>query len=309
MINTRRYGIFWGILLISVGGLFLLSPLGLLSINNWNMIFPAFLVFWGLWMLIGMFSHSGTYNSESESVNIPLHDAERARVQVYNRGGRLQLSGYTPVDQLVEGTFGAGVDYDIRRDSGSLDVDLSDKRDMGPRMFNPQNWWRCERRHIWSRRSNHWNLRHRGSHGTWPRMFGPWNWNWRGSRDWDLSLNGAIPLELSVDTRFCETQIDLSALRVTDLKLQTNMSATKVTLPAKVGHTRARIHDTMSDIKVYVPEGVAARIHTTSGRDNISVNEDRFPHSGSVYQSPDYDTTEYKVDIDAATDMGTLKIV
>jgi predicted membrane protein len=94
---------------------------------------------------------------------------------------------------------------------------------------------------------------------------------------------------------------------VTDLNLQTGMGATEVTLPAKAGHTRAKIHSGMGEVKVYVPEGVAARIHATGGMADVSVNDGRFPRSGDVYQSPNYDMSEHKVEIDAKSGMGALK--
>jgi hypothetical protein len=272
MKQMRRGGAFWGVLLIVVGGLFMLNTLGLLTINIGKLIFPAILVLLGLWVLVGNFAGPATYTSDGQAVNIPLEGAERARVRLHHGAGRLRVSGTAPAGQLVDGTFGAGVDYDVRRDGPTLDVDL------------------------------------RGARDIWQRMFTPWNWWDRGPLDWDFAFNGDVPLDLSVESGASETRLDLSDLRVTDLKLQTGMSATEVTLPAKAGHTRAKIRAGMAEVKVFVPEGVAARIRATGGLADISVNEGRFPRSGDVYQSPDYDTSERKVEIDAETGMGALKI-
>jgi len=309
MTNIKRYTAFWGVFLIVIGGLSILSSMGLVKINIWNLIFPSLLVFWGLWMLFGMFSHPGTYTSKAEDIDILLDGAEGARICLRHSAGRLHIKDGSSSDQLVAGTFGADTKFDVRRDGQALDVELSGRRDMWMPMFNSQNWWGCGRRHMWSRRSNHWNWHQRGSHNTWPRIFGPWSRHWSGSRNWDLALNNNVPIELSVDTRFSETQLDLSEIRVTDLKIQTNMSAVEVTLPAQAGHMRAKLRDTMSEVKVYVPEGVAARIHLTGEWENVSMNENRFPRSGDVYQSPDYDSSEHKVEIDATSDTGTLKVV
>jgi hypothetical protein len=267
----RRGGAFWGILLIAVGGLFMLNTLGLLTISIWKLIIPVSLVLLGLWVLLGKFSAPRTYTSESVAVNIPLEGAERARVRLLPGAGRLQVSGVAPVGQLVDGTFGVGADYDVRRDGATLEVDLRGARDM------------------------------------WLRMVAPWNWG--ETLDWDFSFNGDIPLDLSIESGAGDIRLNLSELRVTYLNLQTGMGATKVTLPAKAGQSRAKIRSGMGEIKVYVPEGVAARIHATRGMGEVLVNDGRFPRTGDAYQSPDYDTSEHKVEIDAKTGMGALKIM
>lgn len=268
----RRDGVFLGVLLIAVGGLLLLNTLGLLTISIWKLVFPGLLVLSGLLLLLGKFPTPRTFIGEGEAVNIPLEGAERARVRLHYGAGRLNVSGAAPAGQLVDGTFGAGADYDVRRDGETLDVDLRGLRDMWLRIFDPRNW---------------------GERGL----------------DWDLAFNGEVPLDLSVELGAGETRLDLSELRVNHLNLQTGMGATEVTLSAKAGQTRAKINVGMGEVKVYVPEGVAARIHATAGLGEVSVNDGRFPRSGNVYQSPDYDTSERKVEIDAKTGMGALRIM
>lgn len=137
-------------------------------------------------------------------------------------------------------------------------------------------------------------------------MLSPWSWS--DSRDWDLAINSNVPLELSVDTRFSENQLDLSELMAKDLKLRTNMSTTEVTLPERTRYTYVKISDTMSEIKPHIPVGVSARIYVTGAWEDVLVNEDRFPCNGDIYQSPDYDSSENKIEIDANSNMGILKI-
>ena len=76
----------------------------------------------------------------------------------------------------------------------------------------------------------------------------------------------------------------------------------------KAGLTRAKIRAGMASVDVRVPDGVAARIRAKGGMAEINVNRDRFPRSGDNYQSPDYDSAEHKVEIDAETGMGSLRI-
>lgn len=154
------------------------------------------------------------------------------------------MRGVAPAGQLVDGDFGAGVEYDVRRDGSTLDVDLR---------AAPSRW------------------------------FAPWNWSGRGPMNWDFAFNGEVALDLWVESGMGEARLDLSELRVTHLTLQTGLSSTDITLPANAGHTRVKIR--------------------------AGLDEGRFPRSGDVHQSPDYDKSERKVEIDATTGMGALKIM
>ena len=65
---------------------------------------------------------------------------------------------------------------------------------------------------------------------TTPELFAKW-WGPRGW-EWAFGLNDAIPLALKLETGATETRIDLTNLRVTDLRLKTGASSTDVQLPA-----------------------------------------------------------------------------
>lgn len=95
-------------------------------------------------------------------------------------------------------------------------------------------------------------------------------------------------------------RLDLSELKVTRLRLPTGASSTVLTLPANAGHTRVDVESRVASLRIRVPEGVAARIRAVGGLSSTSVDRSRFPLSGGVYRSPDYDSAvnraESKVD-------------
>ena len=72
----------------------------------------------------------------------------------------------------------------------------------------------------------------------------------------NLFLNGA----LEFNTGAGEARLDLTDLRVTNLRLQTGASSTDVTMPANAGHTKAKIDAGAASITIRIPSGVAARI-------------------------------------------------
>lgn len=142
MTYTRHNRLFWGILLISMGGLFMLSPLDLLKINIWNLIFPGFLIFCGIWILFGMFTQPRTYHRERKTFKARLENTKQAQVRVHHSATRLEVSGGAPANQLIIGKFGPDVDPDVKYKNDTLYVDLRSSHDMWPRMFSPWSWSR-----------------------------------------------------------------------------------------------------------------------------------------------------------------------
>ncbi len=130
-----RGSIFWGIILVLVGIVFLLNSLGLLAVNAWNIIWPLFLVVLGIWFMWGAFFRRGSVKSETAS--LPLQGAARARVRVNHGAGRLSVGAAALGDRLLEGTFGGGLRYRDHRRGDELDVRL---RMRGGDFFGPWSW-------------------------------------------------------------------------------------------------------------------------------------------------------------------------
>ena len=79
-------------------------------------------------------------------------------------------------------------------------------------------------------------------------------------------------------------------------------------LPARAGFTRVVVSGGMTSLRLHVPEGVAARIRASCGLVSITVDRKRFPRTGGVYQSPDYETAQNRVDIRLDTGLGSVVI-
>ncbi len=139
---------------------------------------------------------------------------------------------------------------------------------------------------------------------------GFWTWNPGSSLDWDIQLNPNIPLQLEINSGASASTLDLTDLQVTDLELETGASSTEVTLPAHAGQTRVKIESGVSAVKIYVPQGAAARIHAQAGLSAIHVDESRFPsQGGNIYQSPDYATAANRIDLDIEAGVGAVDIL
>ena len=262
----RRGNLFWGFILIVVGGLFLLQTLGWLeNVNIWGLIWPLFLICLGVWIVLGRFF---VRSAETEHATIPLQGATHARVVLKHGAGRLNIHAGASVSDLAEGDFSGGLDLRIRRDGDLLDATLS----MPSQSF--------------------------------PIFWGPVGY----SLDWTIGFNREIPFSLELKMGAAEARVDLTDLKVTDVRLQTGASATDLKLPTHAGFTRLRVESGAASVNVHIPQGVAARIRARGGLAAISVDSNRFPRSGDFYQSSDYETAVNKAEIDIQTGVGAVDV-
>jgi hypothetical protein len=135
-----------------------------------------------------------------------------------------------------------------------------------------------------------------------------WGWNPRGYR-WNVGLTDAVPLKLTLDGGAANANLDLTELKVTDLQIKTGASSTVVRLPSAAGLTVVRVNAGAASVKLIVPTGVAARVHSTMAIGSNDINQQRFPRTGSDYVSPDYATAANKVDIQFEGGVGSLAVV
>jgi hypothetical protein len=140
-----------------------------------------------------------------------------------------------------------------------------------------------------------------------PGSIFPLDWSPGQSLDWSASLNRKIPLAIILETGASEAHLDLSDLLVSELNLKSGASSTSLTLPTNAGLTRVVISSGAASIKVSVPQGVAARIRSSGGLSNISVSP-RFPRTGNLYQSLDYENSTNKVDMHIEMGVGSVMI-
>ncbi len=126
--------------------------------------------------------------------------------------------------------------------------------------------------------------------------------------DWSFGLARQVPLELEFETGANDAQLDLTDLQVSRLQLKSGASSTVVRLPASAGLTQVSVETGAASVKLYVPQGVAARISGSSGLASIQVDEQRFPRAGAYNQSPEYETAENKVEITISVGVGSVDV-
>ena len=267
----RRIAIIGGGVLIAWGLLGVLDALGLIRVSVCGLLWACLIIAAGVWLVWGAFAKEPS--AAEEEVAIPLEGATEARIRITHAAGRLQVGAGAGTGVLAKGRFTGGLEHRLNRE-GTL-ADLS--------------------------------MRVRGQ-GLATTLL-PWKWAKARGAEWVVELNEEIPLALKIEGGASDNRLDLRGLQVKDLQVETGASATKLTLPASAGQTRAEVSCGAGGVEVQVPSGVAASIRTHSALAEVKVDRGRFPRvSSGVYESPDYETATNKVELRAEVNLGSLDI-
>jgi hypothetical protein len=258
----RRGSIFWGFILILLGGLFLLQAQGLIKdVLGW--FWPIVLILLGAWIVFERFIPHGAAGGETFSIN--LEGASKVDLDFDHGAGTVVMTGGALIGVALTGSQGAGMDVSSHRNGESLTVDLN----AGP---------------------------------TFLPFLGPDGGEWR------FQVTQEVPVHLKVDSGASNLDFDFTDVKLAFLGVDTGASSLKVKLPANAGYTLVDIESGAASLDLSVPEGVAARIRIEQGVSSIDIDERRFPASGSLRQSPDFDSAANKVEINLEGGANSVKI-
>ncbi len=141
--------------------------------------------------------------------------------------------------------------------------------------------------------------------------------------DWEIGLSPNLPIDLTIDGGSGSNEFDFSGLNLTDLKMDMGSGSTIVTLPASLEAYQAEIESGSGSIKINLvetgnlsllmnsgsgsvnirlPAGAAVRVNVRDGGSgSLNIKGDLQWISGDdengLWQTPGYETAEYKIEI------------
>jgi hypothetical protein len=302
-----RGGVVGPLLLIFIGGVFLLQNAGILPPSVWGnlwRLWPLVLVLVGLELLIGRrlpglfaifglgivvvalivaayaYAVPGAARGalSTQTFTTELGSAKQSAVTIRFGAGQLvigpQLGG--AAGQLAAMTYTGSSDlvpttnYTVVGDTGRLEYQISGRG--GANFFLPSGG---------------------GSDSL--RM--------------EIELAREVPITtLNVQTGATDARLDLGSLRVSSIDMAVGAATTWLRVP-ETGQTTAHISGGASSITIEVPPGVAARIRHRGGLSAFQIDESRFPAVGAeLNQSPEWDTATNKADINLETGVTTIQV-
>jgi hypothetical protein len=263
----RRNQLFWGIALLLIGGLMLANEMGITLPNGMSLTE----LFWPLLLIFGgiwvLVSVFLRGNVEVQNASIELQGANSASLKINHGAGELKIHSGANANELMHGSFTGGLDHKASRNGDRLEVKMRPAKDVMDFPFF-------------------------GSHTQ---------------LDWDVALNPQIPTALTLNVGGNKSMLDLRDMNITDLKLETGASDTRITLPER-GRFHADFDLGAASLEVIVPDSLSVRIHASIGAASLQVNESRFPRNGSYYQSPDYDSAANAVDMTIDAGAASIKV-
>lgn len=133
---------------------------------------------------------------------------------------------------------------------------------------------------------------------------------WSGSPNMQLRLAPNVPISsLTVQTGAATAHLDLSLLRLSSADFSIGAATAWIGFPENAGSTTAHISGGASTITLEIPQGVGAQIRTHGGLNTFTINQTRFPQvDQDLYRSSDYDTAPNKLDLIIETGVTTLQV-
>ncbi len=302
--RSRRPGsIVWPLVLISLGLVFLLNNLGIVSWDIWSVLWrmwPVFLIALGVDLIFGrrsgigaaiavliilglfagafwFFDFSGSvWGGEqlTEYISQPLGDSDFGAVDISMNVGVLEVGALpTPTDRLIEG-----------------EIQVSEFEEVREKLRNPEDTVDYSLTTVGQAYRPNWIT---------PRGMDE-------SKQWALYLNPAVPLDLRIDTGVGRSVLDLSELSLSNLDIDSGVGEIFVILP-KDGAFEVHISGGVGSLELQIPDGLAARIRVDTGLGGVSVSGNFTLRNGSYYTNS-YNTAEDKVEIFIDGGVGNIHI-
>lgn len=308
---------FWPALLIGIGLVWLTANLGIISAASISALFrlwPLILIAIGVDMLVGqkrpqlrpvlglamlalfiliaVFGPALGLAQDTEvstySLQVPVAAAEQADVFIDGASARMQVAGLSGVDALLNASITdvSGVELQVEGDGSNRTLRLQ-RQDSG---FN----------------------------------IGFLNFGSAQDRRWDIGLATGIPLSLEFDLASGSADLDLSLLRISDLRIEGGSGSLTLRLPSESSDlsfrsdqnsgawtvglaAEANLNWILEDIgsgslSVQVPDSLGVRLEVRDdGSGGLTLPGDWQQISGDddegVWESPDFESKDFRANI------------
>lgn len=137
----KRDNIFWGVVLIILGILFLLQTQGIIT-DVFRFFWPLALILVGSWIILNVYWRPAP--SEAEMFAIPLGTAKNARFKFSHGAGQLEISGGAPTGQALVGSAAAGMNKESRLEGDRLEVKVEAGPSIVPFVGPSEGVWRFQ---------------------------------------------------------------------------------------------------------------------------------------------------------------------
>lgn len=280
--SRGRYAPIWGIFLLFLGIVFLLQTLNVLPWALWETLWrfwPVLLIAIGLGFLLARF-------------NVWLVSALILAVLFACLG--IAIWQHEPSASLGQGTKSYSEPLDSL-EQAQIEVDFSlGSLTMSSLLSDSPNFVEADLRVSDEKTSMSVDFRRQGSEGklylTKEQVSSPF-WNEEDNR-LQVRLTRNIPLTLNIKSTASDNELDLSELKVTELRLDIDAANCKVIMPSSTETVNVYIKIDVGNLQVSIPDGVAAKIQADTDLSSFDIDGSRFQKQDDYYISGKLDTVQ-----------------
>jgi hypothetical protein len=291
----RRSEIAGPVFMIVLGSVLLMNTLGMIGWETWDVLWrlwPVLLVAVGIEILIGrrslwvsllatvaivgvlglvIFTIGGTGFTPGtpltqESIQQVLEDIDRAEVSLRPAVGRLDVSGSSESSDLVNGSFQT-------ERFGNVYADYSVDGRTGRFVMRSQ-----------------------------PVVNFPGGRGW----DWELVLNGGLPMDLELAMGVGEMNADLAILDLEKLEVSQGVGDIDLTL-AGGGNYSGDLSQAIGQVVVRIPSDLGVRLQVSRAISSLDIPTG-FERDGDYYYSPNYASADYKINLEISQAIGSVEV-
>ena len=314
--GSPRYqyrSLFWPIILIGVGAIWLLGNLGVFSMTNLAVaarLWPLILVVIGLDMLFGRTSPAlgaligiGTVivfiglmligpslgmatdlEVKSDTFTEAVDDAQSARIDLDLGVAKVTVNALSDSNNL----FNAAIDY-----VGEIEFEVSGETDKVIRL-------------------------HQVGDSSFNGFFGFFgNFTNNAELTWEVGLSPDVPLQLTVGGGVGEADFDLSGIQLTGLEINVGVGSVVVQLPEPVASYQVNVNGGVGDFTITLPEDAAVRINANTGVGDINVSsalnrvgggDDNPVGDDGVWETDGFASADVQITIEFDGGVGNLNV-
>ncbi len=295
--------LFWPIILIGIGVVFLLNNLGVIQDNPWVVIWrlwPLLLIALGLEIMLGRRSGAGSIVSAvlglavvafvlwiliarpnlpglsvgtltSTPINYPVKEIRSASISISFSAGTNELRALSNSDNLIEGTI---------QHYGDLTFDASDAGSQASvRISSNRNGIQF------------------------PIFVGG-----DSAEHWDVGLNPSVAYDLDLNMGVGQSTLDLSKLTMTGGRISAGVGTTDLRLPTK-GRFVMSIDGGVGTVRIRLPSSIAARVEVDTGIGSFNAGARLRSVANDVYETDGFASADDAITLRVKAGVGTISVI
>jgi hypothetical protein len=127
------------------------------------------------------------------------------------------------------------------------------------------------------------------------REWKEWSWRAWGAKDWDIRLTNRVPVNLRIYAKATDGELDLSDLRVKNLNLETKAGNFDIKLGDLVDQMNGTIESDASRLHLLIPEDVGLKIENYSRLTSTSFSDLSILKYDNIYETSNFDQAPRKI--------------